>query len=148
MKEIHEKNWVQLISGPRFEPRASWVRSMSSNHAVRSQILTTASMKTWAFWDVAPYSLTAVDQHRPDDEGSMHFWNVKEIAGPTTPQGCHLLTTRPHRTPLGLSTVQFLDMVAGLRGREVRWVVWGERKSDYVLSEGSTDKVQTTRYGL
>jgi hypothetical protein len=56
--------------------------SKSSANLMRFQILTAASMKMRAFWDIAPCSLVGIDQcfrrtayiiHRPDDGGSAHL---------------------------------------------------------------------------
>jgi hypothetical protein len=53
---------------------------------VRYQVLTAASMKMRAFWDMGPYRLVEIDwrfkcayclhRDRPDDGGSTHIWNV------------------------------------------------------------------------
>jgi hypothetical protein len=45
---------------------------------MRFQVLTAASMKMTAFWDIVPCSLVEVDRRfrGPDDGGSTNLWNV------------------------------------------------------------------------
>jgi hypothetical protein len=62
------------------------------------QLLTAASMKMRAFWNIGPYSLAGVGQsfrrayclhHKSDNGGSTNLWNVSLLQ-----QGSHLLTHR------------------------------------------------------
>jgi hypothetical protein len=47
---------------------------------VRFQFRMALSMKMTAFSDIAPYSITEVDQHfRGDDGGSTHLWNIGQL---------------------------------------------------------------------
>jgi hypothetical protein len=53
------------------------------------QVLTAASMKTTAFWDIAPCSLVEVARHqrsRPDDGGSTHLKNIGQLLRDFTAQ--------------------------------------------------------------
>jgi hypothetical protein len=49
---------------------------LAYNPVVRYQILTAASMKMRAFWDIPPCSLGVNRRDHPDDERSTHLRNV------------------------------------------------------------------------
>jgi hypothetical protein len=58
------------------------ILTWNMKYFVRFQVLTAASMKIRAFWDVAPYSLVGVNRRFrgaysiPGDGGCTHVWNI------------------------------------------------------------------------
>jgi hypothetical protein len=85
-------SFLRLTIIPNSLPHQCYVIRTSpevSVYVVRSQVLTAASMKMTAFWDIALCSLVEVDRrfrgaywlhpHIIDDGGSKRLWNVGQI---------------------------------------------------------------------